>query len=372
MRNYDPATDTWTLTAPHPVAAGWRWATTLANGMILVVGGAKDLFSAVASSHLYDPKTNTWIATRPLPIGTVNPHALMRPILLPTGQILIAGGIDQDGINDLLSGAPVPTPSRNAYLFTLNWRNPSLSSWDYTRQSDGRVSLMPEGRTSSALVLMTNGNVLNVGGLGPSAEDTEAATNTTSLFNPRSGLWTSAAPMPPVYGLAEDESISVYPTAPGSRWGPFAQSMDNGKVLVAGGTAGLLIEWVLRSSALIYDPHRDTWRITTPMHYRRSPGAWLAKLPGEAGFLFAGPGVPPSSLFLVHDLTGEIFHPESEDWTFAPTPNGPPTDNSVDSFDSTSVQLVDGRLQVAGGPDYVTDSIATNQSWIFTPAEAPH
>jgi hypothetical protein len=366
---YDPSTNTWTQTAPHPVAAGWRWAITLENGMVLVVGGAENIFLTVAASHLYDPSTNKWIATKPLPIGLANPHAVMKPVVLPNGQILIAGGVEQNGANDVLSGSPVPTPSQFAYIFTLNWRNPALSSWDYTRDvSNGRISLMPEGRTTSALVLMKNGTVLNVGGLGPlPEEDTEAATNTASLFDPRTGLWRPAAPMPPVYGLQEDESISVYPTALGSRWAPFALPLDNGEVLVAGGTAGILAEAVLRSSALIYNPRTDGWHITTPMHFRRSPGVWLAKFPFELTLLFAGPGVPPSSLFLVHDLTGEIFETANDQWTFAPTAGGPPTDNSVDSFESQSIQLINGNLQIAGGADYLTDSTPTDQSWIYMP-----
>jgi Kelch motif/Galactose oxidase, central domain len=77
---YDPMTNTWTIAAPHPVSAGWRWAAALSNGMILVAGGSKSLTSVVASSHLYDPKTNTWIATQPLPVATTNPHAFMRAI----------------------------------------------------------------------------------------------------------------------------------------------------------------------------------------------------------------------------------------------------------------------------------------------------
>jgi hypothetical protein len=365
---YDPSTNSWTPSAPHPVPAGWRWAVALENGMILVVGGAKDLFKTVPSSHLYDPRTDKWIATKPLPIGLMNPHAFMRAIVLPNAQILIAGGFDQNGLNDVLTGAPVPTPSQFAYLFTLNWRDPALSSWDYTRNVlDGYVSLMPERRATSALVLMRNDTVLNVGGIGPLPEKGSEAANTASIFDPRTGLWTTAAPMPPVYGLQEDESVPVYSTALGSRWAPFAQSMDNGEVLVAGGSAGILAKDVLRSSAIIYNPKTGDWRITTPMHFHRSPGTWLAKLPGNEGLLFAGPGLPPADLKRIHDFAGEIFEPGADQWVFAPTAGGPPTDNPVDSCDSQSIQLRNGDLQIAGGPDYSTVSTPTNRSWIFKP-----
>jgi hypothetical protein len=151
---YDPATDTWTLAAPHPVAAGWRWAVVLKNGMVLVAGGALSITSNVASSHLYDPKKNVWIATRPLPIGLANPHAFMRPIVLGDGRVLIAGGEDDNSVRGVIATG-VLVHADNSYLFTLNEHNPALSFWDFTRRkSDRSISRMPEGRTTSALVVL--------------------------------------------------------------------------------------------------------------------------------------------------------------------------------------------------------------------------
>jgi len=42
---YDPATAIWSMAAPHPIAAGWRWAVVVKNGMVLAAGGAASLTS---------------------------------------------------------------------------------------------------------------------------------------------------------------------------------------------------------------------------------------------------------------------------------------------------------------------------------------
>jgi Kelch motif len=373
---YDPSTNTWTPAAPHPVAGGFRWATVLSNGMVLVAGGWANATTLAfnRSSHLYDPRTNTWIATQPLPIGLANPHAFMRAVSLPNGQVLIAGGLDDKCCNK----NKVTHFSANSYVFTLNPNNPAASSWDYTRRgSTGKVSMMPDERTTSALVLMNNGVVLNVGGFGPIYQSNEVPTNTADLYDPRTGTWVRATPMPPVFGIGEDEQIQelptsqLYPYALGSRWAPYAESLGDGGVLVAGGRAGHecsacpLLWGVLRSSALIYNPGQDTWTITNPMHARRPFGFWSGRLSTTGDILFSGPGYSPDGSLL--DVAGEIFHPATQQWTLAPTSNGPPSDHSITSFESKMIQLSNGNLQIAGGADEQTESLGTSGSWIFVP-----
>ena len=310
--------------------------------MVLVAGGSQSLAVNLADSHLYDPATNKWIATKPLPIGTNNPHAFMRPVVLANGQVLIAGGENDEGI-----GGPEFLHSRSSYLFTLNAQRPSQYSWDYTRNKSNReVSQMPEGRTTSALRLMSDGRVLNAGGFGPAFEGDLAATNTASIYDPNTGVWTSAAPMPPVLGLEEDEFIPPYPTSPGSRWGPYSENLDDGRVLIAGGVGGRFD--VCRRSVVLYDPRTNQWQATTRMQFRRFMGSWSGKLPGDAGILFAGAGFIPNT-YAFRDLTGEMFHPKNSTWTMVPVVDGPPIDLSVDSYQSQSVLLSTGRLQITGG-----------------------
>jgi hypothetical protein len=358
---YDPNADTWVLAAPHPVPGGWRWAVTLKNGMVLVAGGSTGLGGLLTASHLYDPRTNQWIATRPLPNAINNPHAFMRPIVLLNGQVLIAGGIAEGTPGP----AGEPPMSSYSFLFTLNEHDPRKSSWDYTRRkSDRRITRMPEARTTSALVLLDDGRVLNVGGLGPSVDGQLTSTNTASIFNPATGEWKKVAPMPPVLGLDEDEFIASYPTGPGSRWAPLGVKLANDRVLIAGGFGGVFFQ-VFRKSAVIYDVRRNNWRETTPMSYRRFTASWAGALPGGTGILFAGLGFADD--YTIHDMTGEIFDPKSETWTLVPSEGGPPADGSLDSFESTMTQLPDGSFQVYGGVDF--SFLGTTGSWVFRPAE---
>jgi hypothetical protein len=351
---YDPATGTWTFAAPHPVPGGWRWATVLSNGMVLVAGGTQTLPATFASSHLYDPRTDRWIETRPLPIGTNNPHAFMHPVVLPNGQVLIAGGEDANSVvgTELLH-------SRSSYLFTLNEKHPAQSSWDYTRTLNGEITQMPEARTTSALLLMRDGRVLNAGGLGPAFQGNVAATNTASIYDPQTGRWRSATPMPPVLGLAEDEMITAsLPTSPGSRWAPMSANLDDGQVLIAGGWAGVQFE-VIRKSALLYDPRTDEWHITTPTQYRHYVGSWAGRLP-SGGVLFAGAGFSDS--YQVVDTAGEIYHPTTKTWTAVPGAGAPSL--SVDSFESQLIVLSTGALQTSGGTD-ASSSLGLSGSWTF-------
>ena len=363
---YDPDTDTWTAAAPHPVAASWRWAATLRNGMILVAGGAKDLFTAQAESHLYDPKTDRWIATKKLPTGVVNPHAFMRAVTLPTGQILIAGGEDDRAVQIARRTGVLPH-SQNAFVFTLNEQRPELSFWDYTRDSStGKVSSMPEPRTTSALILMSNGSVLNAGGLGPAFNgQTGAATNTASTFDPATGRWVKVEPMPAVYGPGEDELITSYTTAPGSRWAPYSEGLGDGRALIAGGVGGLFE--VLRASAVVFDAHSGHWEVAAPMHYFRSFGSWEGVVGDRDAILFAGAGFTSSDGATRHDLTGELYNPETGKWSLVQATGGPSTDGPTDNFESRSVRLSNGALQVAGGADLATATLGTTESWIFGP-----
>jgi hypothetical protein len=363
---YDPQSNAWVPAAPHPVAGGWRWGIALGNGMVLVVGGAKTPTEFISSSHLYDPKTNRWIETGSLPRGLANAHAFMRPVILPNGQVLIAGGVDETSFPN--PSFKVPNPTRASYVLTLNASNPAASSWTQTRRvSDGAITQMPEGRTTSAIVMLANGMVLNAGGLGPLFKRQEAATNTAILFDYRTGVWTSAPPMPAVYGLFEDELVTSYPNALGSRWAPYSEVLPDGRVLIAGGVGGLLFE-AFRRSAVIYDGSIGTWSAATPMQFYRPLGGLSAQLQKDGNILFVGPGYSfDGTTVSLHDVTGEVFLSGSKQWRLVPTANGPQADGSFDSFESKLVKTGNGNLQIAGGADLATDTLGTSHSWILEP-----
>jgi N-acetylneuraminic acid mutarotase len=94
---YDPATNSWTTTGslPYAVAGSSNFldATLLANGKVLLAGGANNItttgsFTALTNAELYDPAKGTWAATDSLNYA----RAGHRLTLLATGQILASGG----------------------------------------------------------------------------------------------------------------------------------------------------------------------------------------------------------------------------------------------------------------------------------------
>jgi hypothetical protein len=110
---YDPSTGQWSSAVSGPCIAPCRLdasATLLDTGKVLVAGGFVGKYpnqGTTIGATLYDPATNSWIAT-----GSLNQsRARQTASLLPTGQVLVAGG--QNLTNDrftVLASAELYTP----------------------------------------------------------------------------------------------------------------------------------------------------------------------------------------------------------------------------------------------------------------------
>src|SRR5262249_5248418 len=92
---YDPATETWSITASLNTARNSHTATLLPNGKVLVVAGGywsgtpcPCSFNNLNSAELYDPATGTWSITASL-ITARNSHTAT---LLPNGKVLVVAG----------------------------------------------------------------------------------------------------------------------------------------------------------------------------------------------------------------------------------------------------------------------------------------
>ena len=95
---YDPVTDAWSLTGSLAVARYGHTSTLLQDGRVLVAGGhytivddAGDGESVVLSStEIFDPRSGAWTNAGELTVARDGHTAT----LLPSGKVLIAGGLD--------------------------------------------------------------------------------------------------------------------------------------------------------------------------------------------------------------------------------------------------------------------------------------
>ena len=112
---YDPKTGTFSPTGSMSVARTFQEATLLADGRVLVTGGSADGWGYdghyYAEAEIYDPKTGTFTATGPMADTLVSHTAT----LLPDGRVLIAGGYD--GVTDLTT-AELYDPKTGTFSLT--------------------------------------------------------------------------------------------------------------------------------------------------------------------------------------------------------------------------------------------------------------
>ncbi len=88
---YDPHTNRWAATAGMRIARYRQTATTLADGRVLVAGGAQlkgGADSALASAEIYDPLSAAWASAASM----TEPRVLHTATRLRNGTVLVAGG----------------------------------------------------------------------------------------------------------------------------------------------------------------------------------------------------------------------------------------------------------------------------------------
>ena len=147
---YDPATGIWTETGGLITARNGHTATLLGNGNVLVAGGnnlSNGDYSYLASAELYDPQSGAWTSSGSLG----NAHAFHTATLLPTGKLLVIGGLDGTGRS-----------SASAELYEL-----SIEKWAAT----GSLVTPRFGHTAT---LLNDGTVLVAGGFHSNGDSNTA------------------------------------------------------------------------------------------------------------------------------------------------------------------------------------------------------
>jgi hypothetical protein len=110
---YDPATGTFTVTGGMTTAREEHTATLLADGKVLIVGGESPVTGSsdlqpTATAEVYDPSTGSFSTTGSMAAAR-NSHTAT---LLPSGNVLIAGGGDDN------STAELYVPTTNSFTTT--------------------------------------------------------------------------------------------------------------------------------------------------------------------------------------------------------------------------------------------------------------
>ena len=237
----------WTFTGSLVAGRANHAATVLANGKVLVAGGFDPNFGYVSSAELYDPAIGIWTAT-----GSLAIERTCIATLLPTGNVLVAGGYNYTG-----------------YFAIAELYDPESGTWTET-------SSLANARADHTATLLPSGKVLVAGGV--------PAYTSAELYDPGSGMWTATGDLRT------------------GRWGHTATLLPNGKVLVAGGADSQANRLM---SAELYDPESGTWTGTGSLGNAR--GLHTATLLSNGKVLVASGDYP-------NYASAELYDPASGTW----------------------------------------------------------
>jgi N-acetylneuraminic acid mutarotase len=163
---YDPVTGLWSLGTSMSAARTYHTATLLPDGNVLVAGGRDN--GGLQSAEVYDPGTSSWTT-----VGSMSgAHLVHTATLLSDGTVLVAGG----------------TSNGSTYLATAERYNPVTASW-------APAASMTSSRLGHTATRLPDGSVLVAGGQSISGGPILA---TSELFHPAKkgeGRWVSAREM---------------------------------------------------------------------------------------------------------------------------------------------------------------------------------
>ncbi|MDC0681453.1 Kelch repeat-containing protein [Sorangium atrum] len=203
---YDPALDAWLPAAPMSKQRSVHTATLLADGRVLVTGGASGGAEWVSSAELYDPATDAWTPAATM-ISARSSHTAT---LLADGRVLAAGGAPPGG-----------APGATAELY-----DPVSDTWSPTPAAS-------VARSGHAAARLRDGRVLIVGGRNIET----GVLSSVEIYDPTTGAWTPG------------------PDMLRARWMHTASLLEDGDVLVIG--------YDREGEAETYDPEANAWTLAS-------------------------------------------------------------------------------------------------------------
>jgi hypothetical protein len=281
---FDPTTGRFLPAAAPQVKHGWGLASVqLANGMVLIVGGADPscVGCLLDVAEIYDPATGRFALTGNMKAKRAGARAL----LLPNGDVLIAGGE--------LEANPDGAEAANAQPKRVEIYHPASGTFTLVAQMH-----IPD---PVQLVLLQDGRVLAVGASG------------AEIYDPKSGKFNLTGKM----------------TRPRTKFG--AARLPDGRVLIVGGQTGG--PWGPREDTTeIYDPATGRFASGPKLNARRFKLA-RAVVPLKDGRVLVGGGAERL----------EIYDPPQGRFELVPG------DTLDGFCFSTATVLSDGRVLLAGG-----------------------
>ncbi len=216
------ASGTFALTGSLNVARYNHTATLLPSGEVLVTGGIglNGVYTSLASAELYDPKKGKWTLTGSMSAGRTSFTAT----LLQNGEVLVVGGSDYEV----------------SCYGTAELYNPSTGQWTLTGS-------MTQPRCLHSATLLPSGKVLVSGGVNSIYSSNTATVNGAEIYNPETGTWTSTGSL----NVSRAEAATLL--------------LDDGDVLSAGGynNTGNNAQNTYLASAELYHPSTQAWTLTS-------------------------------------------------------------------------------------------------------------
>jgi len=354
---YDPATGSWTTSGNPKTLPQGCTITLLTNGKVLVAGGSlEDNSGSSNTAQLYDPVTGTWTITGSLKTS----RALHTATALPNGKVLVAGGQSYSYPGNYF-----------AVLSSAELYDPATGTWSFTGNLVRRIESHTAISLQDGRVLVSGGQTLDA----PGSLNYFDTNNELEIYDPNAGAWSHAGFLKIarsgrtvtslqngkvlVAGGYDLNSAEVCDPAVGSctstgslqtgRNGHTATLLPSGKVLVVGGA-----NWVqgdqgsLASNAETYDPTSGTWtRIAGPINQPYGHSATVL----QNGKVLVASGNTAELYDPAVDATASPPQNVGASWTYT---------GNLNSFRAghSAIRLTDGRVLVAGGYNY-------NQSGLF-------
>ena len=124
---YNPANGKWTLTGSTSALHEFGTATLLSNGEVLLAGGGSGNYNTrnpcTTLAELYNPATGQWTVTGSM----TSVRCAHTATLLPNGQVLVAGGNDDNG--NSLATAELYSPATGTWGATGSLNTARTGLW---------------------------------------------------------------------------------------------------------------------------------------------------------------------------------------------------------------------------------------------------